>query len=324
VTRLLRVELARFRARQAIVLLVLAGALVSAVLAVVVAWDTRPLSDSDRADATAQAQLESERPAVRDEVDACKKDPAAYLGPTSASGDCEDALVPGVDSYYPRQELSLRSVLDQNGIHLAVGLVALVVVAASTFAGADWGSGSITNQLLFEPRRLRLWTAKALAAALSCGVVVLVVLGAFWLALGLVASSRGVGVPGNDVTLVAWHLARAVALAMAAAVGSFAMTMIFRHTVATLALLFVYSVGGEILVNLLPFEGAGRFAVGNNIYGWLGSHHRYFDPTISCSPGEPGCTSTPLMTHLASGTFLGVLVVVAVLLSLVVFRRRDV
>ena len=51
--------------------------------------------------------------------------------------------------------------------------------------------------------------------------------------------------------------------------GAFALTMIFRHTVATLALLFVYSIGGEIIVNLLPFDGAGRWSLGNNALGWL-------------------------------------------------------
>ena len=321
--RLLGVELARFRSRQAIVLLALAGALVAAVLATVVAIDTRPLSDADRADAVAQADLESGRAELQAEVADCRRDPQAYLGPDSSAGDCADALVPPVESYYPRQPLSLRSVLDQNGVNLAVGLIALVVVAGSTFAGADWTSGSIVNQLVFEPRRLRLWLAKAAAVALSCGVLVMVVLGAFWIFLGVLASSRGVPVPAADVGLVSWHVVRAVALAMVAALGSFAMTMVFRHTVATLALLFVYSVGGEILINLLPWEGSGRFAVGNNVYGWLATHHRYYDPSIACGPDE-SCSSTPVMTHLASGGFLLALLLVAVLLSTVVFRRRDV
>ena len=103
---------------------------------------------------------------------------------------------------------------------------------------------------------------------------------------------------------VAWHVLRAVALSMGAALGAFALTAVFRHTVATLALLFIYSVGGEIAVNLLPFEGAGRWSVGNNAVGWLATHHRYFDATIICTPGER-CSSMQVMTHLEAGTFLG-------------------
>ena len=98
------------------------------------------------------------------------------------------------------------------------------------------------------------------------------------------ARHRRAGAP--TWTQVAWHVVRAVALAMGAGLGGFALTMVFRHTVATLALLFVYSIGGEIAVNLLPVEGAGRWSVGNNALGWLAIRHRYFDATIDCAPGE--------------------------------------
>jgi ABC-2 type transport system permease protein len=138
-----------------------------------------------------------------------------------------------------------------------------------------------------------------------------------------VAQARGITVPSRDVTHVLWHVLRATVLAMGAALGAFALTMIFRHTVATLALLFVYSLGGEIVVNLLPFEGAGRWSVGNNALGWLATHYVYFDASITCTPGER-CSSSQVMTHLESGTFLGILLLISVVLSLVWFNRRDV
>ena len=96
-------------------------------------------------------------------------------------------------------------------------------------------------------------------------MVALVALSGFWLILGLVAAgARHRRAVRATSTHVVWHVVRAVALAMGAGLGAFALTMIFRHTVATLALLFVYSIGGEIVVNLLPFEGAGRWSLGNN------------------------------------------------------------
>ena len=121
-----------------------------------------------------------------------------------------------------------------------------------------------------------------------------------------------------------WHILRATVLAMGAGLGGFALTMIFRHTVATLALLFVYSIGGEIIVNLLPFDGAGRWSVGNNVLGWLATRYHYFDASIVLLRRAAACSSTQMMTHLESGTFLGVLLVVAVVISLLWFRRRDV
>ncbi len=208
-------------------------------------------------------------------------------------------------------------------MEVALVVVGLLVIAGATFAGAEWTSGSLTNQLLFEPRRSRVWLAKAGAVTIGCGVVALVALGGYWLGLGVVAQARDLAIPSSDVTKVLWHLLRAVALAMGAGLGAFALTMVFRHTVATLALLFVYAVGGEVALNLLPLEGAGRWSVGNNAYGWLAEAHRYFDPTTSCTPGER-CSPMHVMTHLQSGTFLGVLLLISVAVSLVWFSRRDV
>ena len=140
-------------------------------------------------------------------------------------------------------------------MEVALVVVGLLVIVGSTFAGAEWTSGSMTNQLLFEPRRSRVWLAKAGAVTIGCGLIALVALGGYWLSLGVIAQARDIAIPSNDVTKVLWHLLRAVALAMGAGLGAFALTMIFRHTVATLALLFVYAVGGEVALSLLPLEG---------------------------------------------------------------------
>jgi ABC-2 type transport system permease protein len=307
--RLLAVELNRFRSRRTIVALALVALLAAVVLIGATAWQTRPLSGADRTDAAAQAELEGEKPERQAEVRACQKAPQAYLGPDATAADCAPALVSPPETYYPRAPLDLGSALPHRGIELALVVVCLMVVAGSTFAGADWASGSLTNQLLFEPRRLRLWLAKALAVTLGSGVVTAVALSGFW--LGLAALH------------VTWHVVRTVALGMGAALGAFALTMVFRSTVATLALLLVYSVGGEIAVNVLPVEGAGRWSVGNNVLGWLVPHHRYFDASIDCVVGDR-CSPMQVMTHLEAGVFLGILVVVSVLVSIVLFRRRDV
>lgn len=321
--RLLAVELNRFRSRRAIALLSLAALVVAVVLVGATAWDTRPLTEADRTDAVAQAELEGQRSEMLQEVRACRADPSGYLGPDATADDCAEALVPSAESYYPRDPLDLGDVLRSQGIGLALIVVGLMVIAGCTFAGADWSSGSLTNQLIFEPRRTRVWLAKAAAVVVGTGVLTLVVLSGFWLAVGLLAQARDITVPSSEVTEVAWHVARAVALSMGAGLGVFALTMVFRHTVATLALLFVYSVGGEIAVNLLPIEGAGRWSVGNNVFGWLATNHRYFDSTIVCTPGER-CSSMQVLTHLEAGAFLSALLVIAVAVSLVWFHRRDV
>jgi hypothetical protein len=321
--RLLAVELTRFRSRRAIVGLALATILVAAALVGATAWQTRPLTEADRADAAAQAALEGQKPERQGEVRACRADPQAYLGPKASPADCEDALIAPAESYYPRDELDLGGVVSRRGAEFALVVTCLLVIAGATFAGADWSSGSLTSQLLFQPRRPRLWLAKGAAVAISSGAIALVAVSGFWLALAGVAQVRGIEVSGAETSAVLWHVLRAVTLAMGAALGAFALTMIFRHTVATLALLFVYSVGGEIAVNLLPLEGAGRWAVGNNAFGWLAPLHRYHDATVDCAPGER-CNALQVMTHLEAGLFLGALLVIAGAVSLFWFSRRDV
>ena len=53
-----------------------------------------------------------------------------------------------------------------------------MVIAGCTFVGADWASGSMTNQLLFVPRRTRVWLAKAAAVTIWSGAFALVVISA--------------------------------------------------------------------------------------------------------------------------------------------------
>jgi ABC-2 type transport system permease protein len=316
------VELSRFRSRRAVVLILLAGALLAVVVAGKTMWDTRPLTAADIATAQAQANIDAANPTVKNELDQCVANPGDYLGPGGTEEQCRIAMQPNPQAYLSRQPLSLREVLDGNGMSIALLLVGLVVIAGSTYAGADWSTGSLTNQLLYEPRRRRVWTAKALAVGLFSGLFTLVVLGGFWVALYFTAVARELphgGAVRSDVTLA---VLRVVALAIGAGVGAYALTMLFRSTVATLALLFAYSIGGEVVVSLLPNHGVARWSVGNNVSGWVQNNFHYFDPTVRCRTGD--CSQLRMLDHLDAGSFLLVLLVVAAVISLVSFSRRDI
>ena len=49
-------------------------------------------------------------------------------------------------------------------------LAILMMLAGTTFAGHDWASGSVSNQLLFEPRRPLVWAAKAAVVTALAGL----------------------------------------------------------------------------------------------------------------------------------------------------------
>jgi len=322
-TSLVRVELARYRARRIIALLLIVAAAVAAVVALKSAWDTRPITKQEAATARANAEMQSDSGDVQQELASCLKDPEQYLGTGATQQTCRDNFNGSVSNYLPREPLDLTGTLKGNGLGVVLVVAGLLVIAASTFAGSDWTSGSISTQLLFEPRRGRVWVAKGLAVALASGVAAIVTLGGFWLAMYLVAVDRGVP-HGSDVMAdVGWQLLRAVLFCMCSAVGAYALTMLFRHSVATVSLLFAYSVGGEILAFLVPVDNVGRWTLGNNVFGWLETRMEFFDPTARCAKAGD-CEALQHIGHLQGGVYLLVLLLLALVPSVLTFRRRDV
>lgn len=322
-TRLIRVELTRYRSRRIIALLLLLAALLAALVAAKSAWDTRPITKQEAATARANADIEAQRSDIRADLDTCLADPENYLGTGSTAQDCRDNLTASAKSFLPRKPLDLSGTLKGNGLGVALAVAGLLVIAASTFAGSDWASGSMVTQLMFEPRRSRVWAAKGIAVTVASGLAALVAIGGFWLAMYLVAVDRDVPHGSGVVSDIGWHVLRAVLFAMGAALGAFALTMLFRHSVATLSLLFAYSVGGEILAFLVPVDNIGRWTLGNNVVGWLETRMEYFDPTSRCARlGD--CEGLQHIGHVQSGLYLLGLLLLAVVVSVLAHRRRDV
>ena len=319
--RLVGVELTRFRSRRAILLLAAAAIVLSAVFAAKLAWDTRPLTPGDLATAKAQAAINAKDRQVQADLRACRDRPEEYIGAGGTAAQCAKTILPQPEWYLDRGPLEVGDVLPDHGIAVAVLLVALMILAGTTFAGADWASGSMSNQLLFEARRSRLWTAKALALGIGALVVTALALAAFWVPVRLVALQRDIAVGGDLQTVVGWHLVRTLVLAVVGAVLAYGLTMLFRHTVATVAVLFGASVAAEILLSLLPFSGSGRISPSHNAFAWLLGHTQYFDSTITCSGG--GCDQVRTLEMWPAGLLIGVVFLVVVLVSLVSFRRRD-
>ena len=320
--RLLRVELTRFRSRRAIALLLLAAALLTTVVAVTTIWDTTPASPEERAAAEAMARREADSPSYKKERARCERNPQRYLGTTATAEDCTQ-MMPRAEWFMDTRTLDLAQEKDSSGAAVVVLVTALMVVVGTTFAGADWASGSVSNQLLFEPRRGRVWLAKAGAVLIGSIGAATVLLAAFWVTLYLVAESRGIPTGATVQETIRWSAARGVVLAGAGALGAYALTMLLRHTVGTLAALFAYAVGGEILIATLPFAGATRWSLGNNVLAWLENGHRYYDETIRCRPGQDACEQIAHLSLAHGAWFLGVLLLLGSAASVVMFRRRD-
>ncbi|NUR07098.1 MAG: hypothetical protein HOQ22_03045 [Nocardioidaceae bacterium] len=322
--RLLRVELSRFFSRRAVAMLLLAAALLTALVAGTTIWGTRPVDAAEQARAEARVQAITSSPEYKRDLANCQESPEDLFGPGADAADCRRLLAPSTADVVGRVPLALADEVDDSGIAVIVIVTVLMIVAGTTFAGADWASGSMSNQMLFEPRRQRVWWAKAGAALVGTGVAAAVLIAAFWVALYLVADARGIGTGAAVQTDIRWMVARGVSLAALAGFGGYALTMLLRHTVGTLAVLFVYAAGGEALISLLPVERSGQYSPAENVFAWIRDGGRVFDSSIDCPVSSAGCDQTFQLTLLHGGAYLAVLVLLVTVVSAVLFQRRDI
>jgi hypothetical protein len=318
--RALVVEVRRFLSRRAVAVLLLVAVALAALLATSAAYGTRPPDATEQA--AAEQQLREQAEAAEEEYRVCAADPDAYFGAEADPSDCEQVR-PTVDWFLDRSTLDLGAEVEDRGLVLLVLLAGLGILVGATFAGADWASGSMSNQLLFEPRRVRVWVAKAVAVTAGTTLAAAAVVAGFWLALHLVAASRDLATSDATWQLVLDTSWRGLVLVAAVTLGGYALTMLLRSTVATLGLLFAYAVVGEGLTAALPFERMSQWSLPNNVTAWLQDGTDIYDESI-CGVGEAGCSAWYTLGSGHAAAYLGALLVVAVAASLVTFRTRDV
>ncbi len=318
--RLLGVELTRYVSRRAVAVTLLVAVGLGALLVASAAWGTRPADATELA--AAQRLVEESRESGDAEHRACLAAPEEYFGPGATAAEC-DSTRPQVEWFLPRDTLSIERELEERGTVFLALLAVVGIFVGATFAGADWSSGSMGTQLLFAPRRLRVWTAKAAAVVVATAVAAALLLAAYWAALAAVAVARGIDTPRETWSDVAATSGRGVALVAAVTLGGYALTMLLRHTVGTLGLLFGYAVVGEGLAAALPFERMSQWSMASNVLAWLQDGTRVFDDSI-CDPGEGGCSGWYTLSLEHAAAYLGALLLLAVVASMAVFRRRDV
>jgi len=334
--RLLRTELTRLRWRRAVLLLVAASFVIPAFVFAGTVWNSRPYSDQEIADARASA---TSQPGFEREVQRCEKHPRRYGAEVAA--DCEELMISNWSSLY-REPLRVRNELRGNMPGVITTVAILLMLSGATFVGADWASGSMSNQLLFEPRRIRVWLAKAAAVGLAATLLAVIVQTLYWAGIYLVSDLRDLTPPAALKDDVMWMTARGTFVIALAAVAGFAMTMLFRSTVFTLGLLFVVAVAGTFIVAVLPLGGQNdRYMIPTNVAAVIQGKVTYWvDPPADCwdnMTGRPNrqegesraefderCSSERTLTVWDGLRFLSVPTVLGLGLSLLSFRRRDV
>lgn len=193
-------------------------------------------------------------------------------------------------------------------------LMFCAVVIGASFLGAEIGAASLSTQLLYEPRRTRVWVAKALAVGLGSALFTLAVLSLLVLELWGGAAWRGV-IEGADSD---WAIARlgdtlrscgAVALAGMLAFG---VTGVARRTVGAVAGFLAF---GMILEPLL-------FSVFNAFDGRLPVSALFAFASDTVEAGEGG--SYGLTSLLRAGTVGAVWTAIFLFAGGVLFAKREV
>lgn len=329
--RLVRTELTRLRWRRSVIVLVAAAIIVPLLILGGTVWETRPYSEAEIAQSR---ELARSQPGFEKEVRRCEKRPRR-AGVRSADA-CESQVTEWYSGLY-RRPLDLREELRESSIGAASVVLALVVLAGTTFAGADWASGSMSNQLLFEPRRLRVWLAKAVAIGLLAAVLTVVVMTLYWSGLHAAAGLRDIDVPDGLAGEAAWQVARCTFLAAVGAGVGYALTMLSRSTVFTLGAIFAVSVAGSLVVAALPLgPGKERWFPANNLLAVMQGRAVYYrQPPMDCSSpsADPAswdaamrtmCQGQAIVTVWQGLAFVLVPAVAVVAMSIWSFGRRDV
>ncbi|QSR26851.1 hypothetical protein CFH99_14570 [Nocardioides aromaticivorans] len=323
--RLLLVEVRRYLRRRAVQLLMAACVAVPAFIGVVTILNTQPPSDADIAQLERDAEMSRQS-----ELDYCTENPTDWgieATGEDAAAACA-AQIPDAEEYADEygyyDTLRLRDEESNSGVAVASVLAILLLLAGTTFTGHDWNSGSVSNQLLFEPRRTRVWTAKALVATGGALLVAAVVMTAYWAVLGLVAGSRDTLADGD--LLHAFQMGwRSAGVAAASALLGFVLTMLFRSTVATIGILLGASVAGSLLLAAVGISERWNPAV--NLLALIDNGAPYWSEDACYDQGygdEEYYDCEGVVTFGDASLYLGSFLLVSGVASFVSFGRCDV
>jgi hypothetical protein len=142
-----------------------------------------------------------------------------------------------------------------------VAMVFVAFVVGASFVGAEYGAGSLSTQLIFEPRRKRVVAVKAVAVGVGLAVVAVVLLLYIGLLMFAGSSLRGVvhGLDGTWFAARAGDLGRVAAAVALAGIAAYAITVVARRTVAAVAGLLIVGWVSAIIGQLHNWRWVAKY-----------------------------------------------------------------
>ena len=326
-TRLARVELRRLLRRRLTLFVVLGILLAVGLQLFQTGMQARPMSAGERARVSAdyeRARQDFAQNGEQQRADCLQSQAEARTSDPKADFGC-DTMEPTL-AMFLKPELRFAGAVPGVLTGGAVLLALAALVLGAGFTASEFTTGSIGTWLTFEPRRLRVYGSKLLAARRRVGP-----------ARGpdLRAADRrrvGVRVPLGEHGGPRRHAgatsprspgARVVLAAAVAVVGA-ALGFLLRHTAAVLGVALGYAIAGEGILGS-NVQALRPWLLQTNITGWLQHGTTYAVDRCTSADGGYSCeTIQKPLSFAHSATYLGVLVVALVLVTALVFRRRDV
>ena len=196
------------------------------------------------------------------------------------------------------------------------------------FVAAEFSSGSIGNWLTFEPRRMRVYASKLGAVGLGLVPAIVALLGLLIGGVWLITAKYGSTI---ETTATVWSdlgfmAGRSAVLAVVAAIVGAAMGTLLRHTAAVIGIAMGYLIFVELIFSRM-FESARPWLLQINMEGWLKHGTTYYEPCAAVSQGGDmfSCDQAEKFLEFGhSSAYLGLLVVLVISLSALIFQRRDV
>jgi hypothetical protein len=194
-----------------------------------------------------------------------------------------------------------------SGVLVIVGilLVCAAFVLGASFVAADFGGTSLSTQLLYEPRRWRVHTSKALATGMSCAAIAVCVLCTAAAAMFLGSKVHGIA---PDVDARWWQerlreVGRAAAGAGLAGAMAYTVALVFRRT----------AVGAILFLVQIPLVGA--LETSNKLLGTITRSLPYYGLHVSVLGHDhlrdvqyrPGVTTTAAAFLLAAVWLAGLI-----------------
>jgi ABC-2 type transport system permease protein len=238
-TALISVELLRILSRRIVRVVGLLALAAILIASVVVFARSHRLQPGEQQGREQQARTEWQA-----QIDACARGefgvPQDEIPPgTTLREFCQEAVIGDLIVEDPRFRLTaVKDVLaGTSGF-----LITLLLVLGASFVGAEWHAGTMSTFLTWEPRRVRVFVAKMLAAASFAFAGFLIVQAVLGLALVPAAALRGT-TEGTDITWLGSTLAMQVRAALMASVAAgigLSLASIGRNTALALGVGFVY------------------------------------------------------------------------------------